>query len=104
MWKHLAFTACLCLALTSACQEERAENQPEPVYAGDVEKILDARCERCHGDEDAGAGYRVDSYANVLGCPANDPSQRAVDEGEDAGPAILEVLKRPDHAELLEHD
>ena len=103
MWKHLAPTACLCLALTSACDEER-KNPPEPVYAGDLEHVFDARCERCHGEEDAGANYRVDSYANVLGCPSSDPQQRAVDEGSDGDRAILEVLERPDHADLLEDD
>ncbi|HKP62603.1 MAG TPA: CxxxxCH/CxxCH domain-containing protein [Polyangiales bacterium] len=103
MWRHLAFTACLYL-LTSACQEERAETAPEPVYAGDLEHVLQSRCERCHGEEDAGAGYRVDSYASTLGCPSSDPERRAVDPGPDGGPAILEVLERPDHADLLESD
>jgi predicted CxxxxCH...CXXCH cytochrome family protein len=101
MRKHHATAACLCLALLSACQEERAQTPPAPVYAGDLEHVLHTRCEQCHGDEDAGAGYRVDSYAHVLGCPNATPAQRAVDEGPDAGPAILTVLERPDHAQLL---
>jgi predicted CxxxxCH...CXXCH cytochrome family protein len=102
MWKQLAPAACLYLALLSACQEERARTPPLPVYAGDLEQVLHTRCERCHAEEDAGAGYRVDSYAHVLGCPNSTPEQRAVDVGPDGGPAILTVLERPDHAQLLD--
>ncbi|HKU38091.1 MAG TPA: CxxxxCH/CxxCH domain-containing protein [Polyangiales bacterium] len=102
MRRLLAPLACSILALTSACDEQRARSAPEPVYAADLEQVLDARCERCHGAEDARADYRVDTYAGVLGCPSSAPEQRAVDLDAAGDRAILKVLERPDHAELLE--
>jgi predicted CxxxxCH...CXXCH cytochrome family protein len=88
-----------------ACEpKKRAETPPEPMYEGDIEQVLEAHCEGCHGEEDAGADYRVDSYANVLGCPGHDPEQRCVDTGPDGGRAILDVLSREDHAQLLDTD
>jgi predicted CxxxxCH...CXXCH cytochrome family protein len=82
------------------CTEERVPAQPEPVYEGDVGALLEARCGGCHGDEDAGAGYRIDSYARALRCAEGSPDRPATAQG-DTGAALLDVLERPSHAELL---
>jgi predicted CxxxxCH...CXXCH cytochrome family protein len=99
MFRRLALTL-LCLAGALGCQEQRDRAAPAVVYDGDVASLLRVRCVRCHGEDDAGADFRTDSYANTLGCPAGSPEQRAIDRGPD-GRALLEVLKRSDHAKIL---
>lgn len=98
---RLARTAVvLALALgVTACAEQRERRAPTPVFEGDLDELLAARCGRCHGD-DAGGGFRVDTYLHVLGCPGDMPETPAVMMG-DAGVALLDVLEREDHSDLL---
>ena len=92
--------ACSALALlVSACSERRAQPQPAPVYRGDIEQLLADRCARCHGG-DAAAGYRLESYLDVLSCPGDAGTSPAT-ASADGGFALLSVLDREDHAGLL---
>jgi predicted CxxxxCH...CXXCH cytochrome family protein len=92
------------VASLAACTQARERKMPRPVYEGDVEDLLDSQCARCHGrDDDAGAGYHVDDYADVLRCPRDAPTRPAADD-DDGGAPLLDVLKQPDHAHLLDRD
>jgi predicted CxxxxCH...CXXCH cytochrome family protein len=104
--RHAAHRIAWMLAWTAsvaACTQERTRDAPRPVYEGDIDRLLDERCARCHGEGDAGADYRVEDYADVLGCPAAAPGQPAASAG-DAGSPLLDVLERRDHAGLLDGD
>lgn len=97
----VAWLSILCAA--GACVAERPRREAGPVYAGDLEVLLIERCGRCHGgdDDDAGAGYRIDGYQEVLRCPSSAPDQPAT-QPSDARAAIVRVLERADHRELLD--
>ncbi len=88
------------LLLLSACVQGRPQPAPTPVYAGDIAELLAQRCGACHGDEDAGDDYRVGSYLDTIGCPHSMPETSAIGGG-DAGTPLLDVLARPDHANVL---
>lgn len=94
--------ACAALAVLAmaGCSEERVPAQQAPAYEGDLDALLQARCGDCHEDDDAGADYRIDTYARALRCPKGAPDRPAAWQG-DAGAPILDVLDRPDHADLL---
>lgn len=110
----LARLALLAL-LAGACARERAREAPRPVYEGDVAHLLELRCGGCHGEQDAGGGYRVDGYLRTLACTPSQPNTPAVqrpiadvgvDAGADAGTSteapLLAALERDDHHELLD--
>ncbi|MFI5307542.1 MAG: CxxxxCH/CxxCH domain-containing protein [Polyangiales bacterium] len=90
----------LLLAIAMGCSERRPETAPPPVFAGDVAELLQTRCAGCHEDDDAGGGFRVDSYLDVVGCPLDMPMVSAVERG-DAGVPLLDALGRADHAGVL---
>jgi predicted CxxxxCH...CXXCH cytochrome family protein len=88
-------------ALAVGCRELRAPADTAPAYDPEISQLLRSRCERCHEDDDAGGGFRVDSYLATLACPLKQPATLAVERG-DAGVPILEVLNRANHEQLLE--
>lgn len=104
----LAMPATLLVAL-GACRERRAQPAPAPVYDGDVASLLARRCTRCHGLADAAAEVVLDSYLALFSCGADGAPAigRRGDAGgaqPDAGTAasaLLAVLERDDHADLL---
>jgi predicted CxxxxCH...CXXCH cytochrome family protein len=111
-YRQLVCSWLLCGAV--ACGHERERQAPGPVYRGDIELLLVERCGECHGGRSAGAGegtgapegeaaagYRVDSYLDVIGCTSDAPATPVV-SGKDGVPALLEVLEREDHEDLLD--
>ena len=104
--------------LAGGCAEARERPKPRPVWEGDVALLLERRCARCHREEDARGGYRVDAYLQTLSCTDRDPTTPAVqtrraagddDAGDDASArgveaALLSVLDRQDHRALLDAD
>ena len=101
--RRLAACAALLVIAAPACTQSRERERPAPVYRGDIATLLAERCGPCHdrdADPDAGAGYRIDSYLHVLGCPSDMPTTPAIEAG-DAGVALLSVFERSDHADLL---
>jgi mono/diheme cytochrome c family protein len=64
---------------------ERAEG--EQLFAQKVKPILNRKCSKCHGEDDARSGLRVDSRESLL-C------------GGHRGPAILPG--KPDHSLLIQ--
>jgi predicted CxxxxCH...CXXCH cytochrome family protein len=96
--------ACLVLGVSlSACRELRESAAPAPAYEPEISQLLRSRCVRCHDEDDAGSGFRLDSYLGTLACPKDQPGTLAVERG-DAGVPILEVLNRTDHARLLDSE
>jgi predicted CxxxxCH...CXXCH cytochrome family protein len=71
------------------------------VYEDDIAKIFAAHCAKCHAEDDAGAGFRVEGYLQMLGCVS--PAAAVPDAGpaDDAGVRLLDVLARKDHRRLL---
>lgn len=91
-----ALACALALCALAAC-EGRTLAPPSPTY-DDVGPVLEAACAPCHGETRAEGGYRVDAYLAAIACPSG--GGQAV-EPEDASAAILAVLERADHADLL---
>jgi predicted CxxxxCH...CXXCH cytochrome family protein len=110
-WRQLTAVWLACSAI--ACAQERERAGQGPVYRGDIAVLLADRCAGCHGGDagpaDAAAGdgpaaaYRVDSYLGAIGCTQNAPTTPVV-SGADGGPALLAVLEREDHDDLLDGD
>jgi predicted CxxxxCH...CXXCH cytochrome family protein len=88
-WWLLALLA----SLLSGCTEEREHTALAPVYQQDIDRLLASRCLACHDGADAGGGFRLGSYLDVLSCPTNNTAPAPV--------AVLNVLDRPDHSALL---
>jgi len=63
-----------------------APTPPPPSFAKDIAPILDRWCISCHGEKEAEAGLRLDSYEALL-------------KGGDDGPVI--VAGDPDQSQLL---
>ncbi len=87
-------------AFALGCTVQRAAPPPNPVYDRDLDTLLLERCGSCHAGADAAAGYGVDSYLQTLACPQASPSTPATARS-DGGVALLDVLVREDHADLL---
>lgn len=86
------------------CTEERELGDP-PLAFADVSPILDEGCVECHGGETPSAGYSVEDYYATIRCipdPEGQPATIPVDEGSPGTAPIIEVLERPDHADLLD--
>jgi predicted CxxxxCH...CXXCH cytochrome family protein len=87
--------ALLCVA---GCDRGRDLRIKEPIFEGraGVGELLASKCGECHSGDDPEAGWRVDSYIEVIGCvePSGEP---AVLPADDAAP-ILRCLDDADHA------
>ena len=57
MLKHALIAVCCVTWL--GCRQAREQAVSAPVYAHDIEELLQARCSRCHGQSDAGAGVAM---------------------------------------------
>jgi predicted CxxxxCH...CXXCH cytochrome family protein len=93
-WPALALLLC-------ACAQARTHAPPTPVYANEIARLLEQRCGQCHGEDDAGDGFRVSTYLDTLGCPRSSPHTSAAAKTK-TGTPLLDVLERPDHARLLD--
>lgn len=92
----------LALCLLGACSEERAQ-QDRVVFEADVQPLLKARCQECHGPERAEGGYRVDSYLNAIACAATLPLQPVVQPAAERAP-LLRAIQDETHAGILSTD
>jgi len=70
-----------------------------PLFAADVEPILKERCVRCHGGDAPAAHWSADSYLGAIACTPSGAPATVAAHGE---APILSVLKRDDHAHLLD--
>lgn len=95
----VAGSAIVAAALPLGCDPEPSP-LAEPTYRDEVRAILDARCARCHAGDAPGAGYRVDSYRDAIGCTA---AGIAVVLPPSAAP-LLAALDRPDHRDFVTPD
>lgn len=92
---------CALVALvTAASCDPRVIAPREPTW-NDVEPVLVARCASCHGTERHEGSYRVETFLEAISCPTSTPDIRAVQPAGEAA-AILTVLTRDDHRDLLE--
>ncbi len=100
----MSWTAVLCagacLALTSACEQERTRAPARPVYDANVAPILQAHCIRCHGDTNPSGGWSATSFLGAIACvaPSNAP---ATLPGDPRAP-VLAALDAPPHVGLLD--
>ncbi len=92
--------AAAALALVGAACDPRVIAPRTPDWS-DVSPALTESCARCHGAERAEGGYRVDSYAAAIACPASSPERSAV-APDAARAAVILALGRPDHEGLLD--
>lgn len=97
--RRTALIAALELIAALSCDWGRGLRVQEPHYEGHIAELLDETCAECHSGDDAEAGWRVDSYPEVIGCvePSGEPAVQPQDERA----PILTTLDDEDHEGLL---
>lgn len=97
--------ACTAVALAAVgCVDERTTIASAPIYEDEIAQLLGARCEKCHGVEDAGTSLRLDGYLRSLGC--SQPESATLMQDDAGAPLsdlrdLIDVLGRKNHADLL---
>lgn len=91
---RLLTAVALSVNLAVACSTARDEPDTAPVYRGEVDAVLSAKCARCHAGAAPAGGWRADTYIGAIGCTAT--GAQAAKGGPDA--PIARALARPDHA------
>ncbi len=94
----IAWAVVALASLAPGCEvRERPARGPDHA---DVAPILERACVECHGPARAEAGYRVDGYAEVTGCPEGAPPSAVEPPGPEA--PILAAQSVDPHVGLLD--
>lgn len=82
------------------CTEAEPSSTLAPVYAGEVDALLRARCGDCHGAINPAGRFRVDSYLGAIGCLRD--GRTPVNLPADESAPLVRALSDDLHAGLID--